>query len=201
MTVPWTTEERSEYDRLFKICQSFAGQKIEQIWFYLDKDDIDYNEQPNEYGKSLLNAIELKISGQTYCLGNLFFDKNYNGLSILLGQTVDFENIEDKKPVLYPSEILGQELSKTVIYWTKSLWGNYFVPQEIEFKTANCFLLCSAIEVNSGEVNTPLTDELLVIENDLSLRKFQLGEYGIGTNDRYVFNSLEELMRNEKNIS
>ena len=54
MTVPWTTEERSEYDRLFKICQSFAGQKIEQIWFYLDKDDIDYNEQPNEYGKSLL---------------------------------------------------------------------------------------------------------------------------------------------------
>lgn len=201
MTEPWTLREINEYDRLFKTCQSFVGQNIEQIIFYLDDDDIDYNEQPNEYGKSLLNAIELKISGQTYCLGNLFFGENFNGLNILVGKTVHFENIGEKKPVLYPSEIIGEQILTTVIYWTKSHWGNYFVPQEIEFRTATHFLLCSAIEVNGGEINTPLTDELLVVENDSPLKKFQLGEYGIETNARHVFNSWEEMMRNEKNIT
>lgn len=201
MTEFWTPERTNEYDKLFRTCQSFVGQKIEQVVFYLDENDIDFSEQPNEYGKSLLNAIELKFSGQTYCLGNLFFGQNYDGLNISFGKTTDFENIEDKKPVVYPSEIVGQQIVKTVIYWTKSLLGNYFVPQEIEFKTASHFLLCSAIEVNVGEINTPLTDELLVVENDLSLRKFELGEYGVGTNGRYVFSNLEQLMRNEKNIS
>lgn len=198
MTELWTTEEINEYDRLFKTCQSFVGKKIEQVIFYLDENDIDFNEQPNEYGKSLLNAIELKIADQAYCLGNLFLGKNYNGLSILVGKTTDFENIKDKKPVVYPSEIVGQQIIKIVIYWTKSLWGNYFVPQEIEFKTASHFLLCSAIEVNGGEINIPLTDELLVVENDFGLRKFELGEYGVGTNERYIFNNFEEVMRNEK---
>lgn len=201
MTEPWTTEEQNEYDKLFKTCQTFVGQKIERVIFYLDEDDIDFNEQPNEYGKSLLNAIEIKISGQTYCLGNLFFGKNYNGLNILVGETTDFENVEDKKPVVYPSEIVGQQITNTVIYWTKSHWGKYFVPQEIEFRTENSFLICSAIEVNNGEANCPLTDEILVVENDLSLKKFQLGEYGIGTNERYVFDNLDELTENEKNIS
>jgi len=201
MTEPWTTEEINEYDKLFKTCQTFVGQTIEQVIFYLDKDDLDFNEQPNEYGKSLLNAIEIRISGQTYCLGNLFFGKSYNGLNILAGKTTDFEQIEDKQPVVYPSEIVGRQITKTAIYWTKSLWGNYFVPQEIEFRTQTNILVCSAIEVNGGEVNTPLTDELLVVENDLNLKKFQLGEYGVGTNDRYIFNSLNELIQNEKNIS
>ena len=201
MTEPWTTEEINEYDKLFKTCQTFVGQKIEQIIFYLDDDDIDYTEQPNEYGKSLFNAIELKIMGQTYCLGNLFFNKNYNGLNILLGQTIDYEIVDKKKPVFYPSRIIGQQITKTVIYWTRSLWGNYFVPQEIEFRTKTHFLLCSAIEVNEGEINTPLTDELLVVENELYVSKFQLGEYGIGTNERYVFSNANKLVENEKNIS
>lgn len=201
MTEPWTTEETNEYDKLFKTCQTFVGQKIERVIFYLDEDDIDFNEQPNAYGKSLLNAIEIKISGQTYCLGNLFFGKNYNGLNILVGKTTDFENVQDKKPVVYPSEIVGQQITNTVIYWTKSNFGKYFVPQEIEFRTENSFLICSAIEVNNGEVNCPLTDEVLVVENDLSLKKFQLGQYGIGTNERYLFNNLDELTENEKNIS
>ena len=201
MTEPWTKVEIDEYDKLFKTCQTFVGQTIEQVTFYLDEDDLDFNEQPNEYGKSLLNAIEIRISGQTYCLGNLFFGKSYNGLNILAGKTTDFEQIEDKRPVVYPSEIVGQQITKTAIYWTKSLWGNYFVPQEIEFRTEKNILVCSAIEVNGGEVNTPLTDELLVVENDLSLKKYQLGEYGIETNDRYIFKSLNELIQNEKNIS
>ncbi|MDI9868005.1 hypothetical protein [Flectobacillus roseus] len=55
--------------------------------------------------------------------------------------------------------------------------------------------------MNNGEVNCPLTDEVLVIENDLGLKKFKLGEYGIGTNKRYVFDNFEELIENEKNIS
>jgi hypothetical protein len=167
MTEPWTTEEINEYDKLFKTCQTFVGQTIEQVTFYLDEEDLDFNEQPNEYGKSLLNAIELRISGKTYCLGNLFFGKSYNGLNILVGKTTDFEHIEDKQPVVYPSEIVGRQITKTTIYWTKSLWGNYLVPQEIEFKTLINILVCSAIEVNGGEVNTPLTDELLVVEKDL----------------------------------
>jgi hypothetical protein len=200
MSEPWTAEEIIEYDRLFKTCQNFVGQKIEQITFYLDDYDIDYNEQPNEYGKSLFYAIELNISGQTYCLGNLFFGKSYNGLNILSGQTIDHEYVVDKKPVSYPSEIIGEQIIKTIIYWTKSIWGNYFVPQEIEFRTTENFLLCSAIEVNGGEVNTPLTDELLIVEKDFCLKKFQLGEYGIAINHRYVFNNLEELMKAEKNI-
>ena len=201
MIEPWTIEERNEYDNLFKTCQTFVGQKIERIIFYLDEDDIDFNEQSNEYGKSLLNAIEIEISGHTYCLGNFFFGKNYNGLNISVGKTTDFENVEDKKPVVYPSEIIGRQITNMVIYWTKSNWGKYFVPQEIEFRTENSFLICSAIEVNNGEVNCPLTDEILVVENDLSLKKFQLGEYGIRTNKRYVFDSFEELVENEKNIS
>lgn len=201
MTDPWSTEETNEYDKLIKTCQTIVGQKIEQIVFYLDEDDFDFTEQPNEYGKSLLNAIELNISGQTFCLGNLFFGKSYNGLNIKVGKTTDFENVEDKKPVFYPSEIAGQQITKTEIYWTKSLWGNYFVPQEIEFRTTSHILVCSAIEVNGGQVNTPLTDELLIVENDLCLKKFQLGEFGLEKNDRYVFNNLDELIENEKNIS
>lgn len=201
MTEPWTTEETNEYDKLFKTCQTLVGQKIERVIFYLDEDDIDFNEHPNAYVKSLLNAIEIKISGQTYCLGNLFFGKNYNGLNILVGKATDFENVEDKKPVIYPSQIVGQQITNTAIYWTKSNWGKYFVPQEIEFRTENSFLICSAIEVNNGEVNCPLTDEILIVENDLGLKKFQLGEYGIGTNERYEFDSVDELTENEINIS
>ena len=201
MKEPWTTEETNEYDKLFKTCQTFVGQKFEQVIFYLDEVDIDFNEQPNEYGKSLLNAIELKISGQTFCLGNLFFGKNYNGLNILAGKPTEFENVHNKQPIAYPSEIVGQKIIETIIYWTKSHCGNYFVPQEIEFKTSSHFLLFSAMEVNGGEVNTPLTDEILVVENESSLRKFKLGEFGVETNERYRFKNLEELIRNEKNIS
>lgn len=199
MKEPWTTEEINEYDRLYRICENLAGQKIEQVIFYLDKEDINFNEQPNEYGKSLLNAVELKISSHIFCLGNLFFGKSYNGLNILPGKVTDFENVEGKQPVAYPSEIVGQQIMKTVIYWSKPHWINYFVPQEIEFKTLSNFLLFSAIEVNNGEVNTPLTNELLVVEKKFCLRKFKLGEYGVGMNERYVFNTLDELMRNEKN--
>ena len=187
----------NEYDKLFTTCMSLVGQKIEQINFYLDEDDFDFNEQPNEYGKSLLNSIELTITGQKYCLGNLFLGTIYNGLSILKGKTTDFESIEDKKNVIYPSEIVGQVISQTTIYWTKSHNGNYLVPQEIELRGETNFLLCSAIEVNNGELNCPLTDEILVLENDFGLIKFQLGKYGIGTNKRYVFNNVEELLMDE----
>jgi len=201
MTEKWSKEEMNEYDKLFKICKFFVGQRIEQINFYLNEDDIDFNEQDNIYGKSLLNAIELKISGQIFCIGNLFFGKNYNGLNILRGQTIDYENINDKKPMPYPSAIIGKQIIKTAIYWTKSHWGDFFVPQEIEFRTTTNLLVCSSIEVNDGEVNTPLTDELLIVENDFCLEKFKLGEHGIATNKRYLFGSLEELMEHEKNIS
>ncbi|MBF02130.1 MAG: hypothetical protein CMP76_02420 [Flavobacterium sp.] len=201
MTKLWTTEEINEYETLFKTSQAFIGQKIEKISFYLDKDDIDFNEQPNQYGKSLLNAIEIEISRESYCLGNLFFGQNYDGLNVLFGKTTDFENVEGKKLASYPSEIVGKQITKTVIYWTKSNWGKYFVPQEIEFRSENSFFICSAIEVNNGELNCTLTDEMLVVENDLTLQKFQLGQYGIGKNERYVFENLEELIENEKNIN
>ncbi|KIC90090.1 hypothetical protein, partial [Flavihumibacter solisilvae] len=82
MTDPWTIEEINEYDRIFKTCQTFIGQKIEEIVFYLDENDFDFTEQPNKYGKSLFNGIELIIAGETYYLGNLFFNNTYNGLNI-----------------------------------------------------------------------------------------------------------------------
>jgi hypothetical protein len=201
MTNPIHTQKINEYGRLFEICQSFIGQKVEQIIFYLDETDINYTEQPNEYGKSLFNAVEFKILDQTYCLGNLFFDKNFNGLNIKKGKTIDYELIDDKKPIIYPSELIGKEIIKTVIYWTESHYGRYFVPQEIEFKTETNLFLCSAIEINYGEVTSPLTDELLIVENKYCLEKFKLGEYGILTNERYVFSNVDELMENEKNIS
>ncbi len=201
MSEPWSIEEINEYDRLFKTCQNFVGQKIEEINFYLNGDVVDFTEQENIYGKSLFNAIELKISGEIFCIGNLFFDKNYNGLNVLRGQTIDFENVdEDKKATSYPSEIIGKQIIKTAIYWTKSHWGNYFVPQEIELRSTTNLFLCSAMEINNGEANTPLTDELLIVENDFCLEKFKLGEYGVAENYRYFFNTLEELMKNEKNI-
>jgi hypothetical protein len=36
-----------------RLARLSLDKKIEQIVFYLDEDDIDFTEQPNEYGKSL----------------------------------------------------------------------------------------------------------------------------------------------------
>jgi hypothetical protein len=75
------------------------------------------------------------------------------------------------------------------------------VPQEFEFKTNENLLVCSSIEVHYGEVDVPLTDEILIILNELCLKKLQLGAFGLQKNGRYVFNNLEELVNYEKNIN
>lgn len=48
MTEPRITEKTNKYERLFKICLSFVGQTLDEVIFYLDKDDLDFSEQPNE---------------------------------------------------------------------------------------------------------------------------------------------------------
>jgi hypothetical protein len=71
----------------------------------------------------------------------LFFGKNYNGLNIIAGKTTDFENVEDKKPIFYPSEIVGQQITKTEIYWTKSLWETILYHKKLNFGLHHIFSL------------------------------------------------------------
>ncbi|MEJ8591609.1 hypothetical protein JSO54_10235 [Riemerella anatipestifer] len=201
MKTRWTQQEINEYQNIFDLVNSFIGKGINHLIFYLDEEDIDFNEQENIYGKSLLNGIEIICNNEKYYLGNLFFGNNYNGLNIRKGNHTDYESVENKKPTNYPSKILNETIIDAKIYWHRSFIGKYFVPIEITFETNTRFILFSSIEVNFGEVNTELTDELLVIEDKLIAEKLHLGEFGIENNGRKLFKNINEIMEAEKNIA
>ena len=56
----------------FKNKGKLVGQTIKQIIFYLEETDKDFTEQPNEFGKSLLNGIDIKTSQESFSIGNRF---------------------------------------------------------------------------------------------------------------------------------
>ncbi|WP_185113699.1 hypothetical protein, partial [Chryseobacterium sp. Leaf394] len=187
MTTTWNQEEINEYQNIFDLTNSFIGKQINQLIFFLDDEDIDYNEQENIYGKSLLNGVEIILNNEKYYLGNYFFATHYNGLNLKKGNITEFEFIENKNQKNYPSKFLNDTIIDAKIYWHKAFLGKYFVPIEIAFETDKHFIQFSAIEVNFGEVNTELTDEILVIEDKLIAKKLSLGEFGIENNGRFFF--------------
>ena len=54
------------YSRQFETIDKLVGQTISEIKFYLEDSDQDLTEQPNEFGKSLLNGIDIKVNGQIF---------------------------------------------------------------------------------------------------------------------------------------
>ena len=187
------------YSRQFENGKKLIGQTILEVDFYLEKTDKDFTEQPNEFGKSLLNGINIKTDTETYSIGNRYTDSGY-GLSIDVGETNSLEYFEDeKKPVSFPTEIVGGKIKNVEIYWMKipfeGATGLY--PQEIEIQTDNGFFLISSIEVNNGQVNTEFTNELLIIDNKETAKQLGLGQFGLADKDRKKYKDLNELIENE----
>ncbi len=182
------------YASLFDITHNLNESIIEEVIFYLDDNDMDFTEQPNEFGKSLLSGFDLKISGVYYSIGNRFNSMNY-GLSLSKGKTIEFEFIESKKPVLYPSFVIGQIIRAINIYWMRIPFEGVsgYYPQEIEIKTDLGLFLISSIEINDGHVNTEFTDELLVVENIEIAKRLELGHFGISQNEREYFSTFNEI--------
>ncbi|MBD8019129.1 hypothetical protein [Kaistella pullorum] len=116
MTTTWNQEEINEYQNIFDLTNSFIGKQINQLIFFLDDKDIDYNEQENIYGKSLLNGVEIILNNEKYYLGNYFFATHYNGLNLKKGNITEFEFIENKNPKNYPSKFLNETIIDAKIY-------------------------------------------------------------------------------------
>src|SRR5690606_24754249 len=160
-----------------------------EILFFLEPSDIDYTEQPNRYGKSLLNGIDIKTETEIFSIGNRYTNLGY-GLSIDREPTLNVEYFDQEKtPTNYPTKLTGKKIRQVNIYWKnlpfEGMTGLY--PQEIEVLTDNDYLLLSSIEVNNGQVNTEFTNELLVIENREISRQLNLGEFGLGEDDRKLY--------------
>ena len=187
------------YSRQFENTNKLIGQTIREVDFYLEKKDRDFTEQPNEFGKSLLNGIDIKTDLETYSIGNRYTDSGY-GLSIDVGETSSLEYFDDeKKTVSFTTEIVRGKIKSVEIYWMnipfEGATGLY--PQEIEIQTDNGFFLISSIEVNNGQVNTEFTNELLIIDNKETAKQLGLGQFGLADKDRKKYKDLNELIENE----
>ena len=191
-----TNNEIELYSQQFENKNKLIGQRIRDIYFYLEETDKDFTEQPNEFGKSLLNGIDIKTDLATYSIGNRYTDLGY-GLSIDLGETSSLEFFDDEKSTVpFDTDIVDGKIKSVDIYWMnipfEGATGLY--PQEIEIQTENGFLLISSIEVNNGQVNTEFTNELLIIDNKETAKQLRLGQFGLGEKDRINYKSLNELI-------
>jgi len=188
------------YTRQFELSNQLIGQTIEEVHFYLETTDKDFSEQPNDYGKSLLNGIDLKTSELTFSIGNRFTNLGY-GLQMDIGKTPDLEYFQDpKRPIGFKTEILKEKVAELRIYWMEIQFENEtgLYPQEIEILTDNGYFLISSIEVNNGNVNTEFTDELLVIDSLEKAKELKLGQFGL-ENGRLTFTDINELKEEIKN--
>lgn len=132
-----TNNDIEIYSRQFKNSQLLIGQKIKEILFYLELSDNNYTEQPNNYGKSLLNGIDIKTETEIFSIGNRFTNLGY-GLSIDKESTLNLEYFDqDKTPIKYPAKITDKIITQVKIYWKsipfEGMTGLY--PQEIEILT------------------------------------------------------------------
>ncbi len=181
----------------FEIIKSLKGKVITKITLYLDPEDENYSEQPNPYGLSLFNGIDLEIGNEILSIGNRF--DGHNGLSINYGCTIDYEFIEDSKiPVSWDTTIIGEEILSANIYWARNpvIGVIDFYPQEIYFIGMSSILILSSSEINSEEISDGYTDELLVIDKidiakRISLCNFAKKKY----ERRFCFRNVEGLRR------
>ncbi len=104
------------YTKQFENKEKLIGKTIKEIIFYLDEDDIDFSEQQNIYGKSLLNGIDIITEDEIFSIGNRYTNIHY-GLSIDNGKTSELEFVENKKPFSYITPLNGQKITKINIYW------------------------------------------------------------------------------------
>ncbi len=184
----------------FHNLNKLVGKRVDEIIFYLDETDTNFSEVQNAYGISLLNGIDLKVGGNFYSIGCRFTDVHY-GLTISEGRTSEFEFIEeDKRPVSFSTKIVGQTITSADIFWMKiPMEGQTgYYPQEIVIRADRNFFLISNIEINNGEANTEFTDEILIIEKEETAIELKLGQLGISENGREHFNTVDELIANEK---
>ena len=188
------------YKRQFELSNELIGKTISEIVFYLEDSDIEYTEQPNEFGKSLLHGIDIRTKeNKTYSIGNRFTNLGY-GLRIDQGSTEKIEHFSRTKTSrIYKSEITGANISKVNIYWMQIPFENEkgIYPQEIEILSANGYFLISSIEVNDGEINTEFTNELLILEEKGKAKELNLGRFGQST-ERLFFKDIDELMEQTK---
>lgn len=188
------------YAKQFRLSNELLGTTIEEVIFYLEATDVDFTEQPNDYGHSLLNGIDIKTSKLTFSIGNRYTNLGY-GLGIAIGSTAELEYFQEPKdPVKFDTKILNERIIEVNIYWMEIPFDNKMglYPQEIELKTDNGYFLLSSIEVNNGEINTEFTDELLVIDNRETAKVLKLGQYGL-ENGRLTYTDLNELKEKRKN--
>ena len=182
------------YSKQFELSNQLIGQTIEEVHFYLETTDESFSEQPNDYGKSLLNGIDLKTTELTFSIGNRFTNRGY-GLRIDIGKTPDIEYFQEhKRPVVFNTDILEKTIVEMKIYWMEIPFENEtgLYPQEFEIVTNKGYFLLSSIEVNNGNVNTEFTDELLIIDSLNIAKELKLGRFGL-ENGRLIFGDINEL--------
>jgi len=183
------------YSRQFEVKNRLVEQTIRQIIFFLEPTNKDLTEQPNEFGKSLLNGIDIKTDTLTFSIGNRYISPGY-GLSIDIGQTKELEYVEEEKnPTNFNTQIVGQTIKEINIYWMNIPFegekGIY--PQEIELLTDNGYLLLSSIEINNGQVDIEFTNELLIIDKKEVANQLKLGRFGLADNNRKLYKDLNDL--------
>ena len=187
-----------KYKAQFENSKLLSKNKIINILFYLESTDVDFTEQPNKFGKSLLNGIDIVTEFCTFSIGNRFVNSHL-GLSIDIGKTSDLETLyydnEKKTPTSYLTCIIGNDIISVDIYWLPSAFSNKveYYPQEIEIKTNNHYLLISSIEVTNGNVESEFANELLIIEDLNIAKELGLGQFG----ERKNFKNLKELLQLE----
>lgn len=188
------------YSRQFELSKHLIGRSIEEVHFYLEATDKDFTEQPNDYGKSLLNGIDLITSDLIFSIGNRFTNLGY-GLRLDIGKTTELEYFQDpKRPVSFKTKLLNEKVKELKISWMEIPFENEtgLYPQEIEILTDNGYFLLSSIEVTNGIVSTEFTDELLVIDNLERAKELKLGQFGL-ENGRLIFKDINELKEKIKN--
>ena len=182
------------YQEQFDFAKNLIGQKITKVEYYLEQSDINYTEQPNKYGHSLLNGITISTDNMIFTMRNGFCE-NY-GLKMEKGKVSEFEFIEEQKsPKAVNWNILNEKITECKIYWMKIPWHDSigFYPQEIKLETDNNSVIISSVEILNGELDEVFTDEILVIESQNSIKELSLGEYGIEKYGRLFFENAKQI--------
>jgi hypothetical protein len=183
-----------DYQEQFDFAKNLIGQKITKVEYYLEQSDSNFTEQPNKYGHSLLNGINISTDNLTFTLRNGFCENH--GLKMQKGKISEHEFIEEQKsPRRVNWKILNEKIVECKIYWMKIPWHDStgFYPQEIKLETDNNSVIISSVEILNGELDELFTDEILVVENQNSIKELSLGEYGIEDNGRIFFENAKQI--------
>ena len=142
-----TPDDIKLYTQQFDNLNRLVGKSINEIVFYIEATDTEFTEQPNTFGKSLFNGIDINVKNTYLSIGCRFVD-SHRGLTISEGRTTEFEFIEEEKsPIAFDTKIIGQTIKSIDIYWMKIPWDGAvgYYPQEFVIKTETDFFLISSI--------------------------------------------------------